>query len=154
MSLSLSRKTEKAFSLWLDSTLDITGLTVYQGHEKAETMAFPALVVYAEGSSPADGFPTECGVRVVRLRCKFIVDSTADDRADVDAWKDALIIAMTDERDTLQTALNKPASGTDERAVQGIHFHDVEMMDEPSDTQETDWEEDMTFDIKVEPLDA
>jgi hypothetical protein len=154
MSLSLSRKTEKAFALWLDSTLGIDGLTVYQGHEKAAEMTFPALVVYAEGSAPQGDFPTECGVRVVRLRCKFIADSTVIERADLDGWKDALILAMTDDIETLQAALNKPTSGDDERAVQAIHFHHVSLSDEPSDTNETDWEEDCAFDVIAEPLDA
>lgn len=154
MSLSISRKTEKAFALWLNSTLAIDELTVYQGHEKAETMVFPALVIYAEGSTPQGDFPAECGVRVVRLRCKFIADSTATERSDLDAWKDSLILAMTDDIETLQTALNKPVSGDDERAVQSVHFHHVSLSDEPSDTNETDWEEDCAFDVIAEPLDA
>ena len=117
-------------------------------------MAFPALVIYAEGSAPASDFPTDCGVRVVRLRCKFIADSTVTERPDLDEWKDALILAMTNDLETLQAALNKPAEGDDERAVQAIHFHYVSMSDEPSDMNETDWEEDLAFDIIAEPLDA
>lgn len=155
MSLTLSRKTEKAFAVgFLPDALNITGLNIYEGHGKASTIALPSLVVYAEGSSQHEGFPVECGVRVVRLRCKFMVDSDDDTIIDLDTWKETLESVMTDDLQALQAVLNKPASGADNRLVKAIHFHYVEMSDDPSDVNETDWIEDMVFSVTVELLDA
>lgn len=153
MSYSISIKTEKAFAAWLPAALDIEGMNYYAGHEKAATVEFPMLQIYAEGSSPQPGFPTECGVRIVRLLCKFTADSDDSDRSEVDDWKQQLESVMTDDRQALQAALNKPA-GTDARPIQGIHFHYVEMSDDPSDRSETDWIEDMAFNVICEPLDS
>jgi len=155
MSYPISIKVEKAIALdFLPDALGIEGLNIYEGHEKVEEIVFPNLVVYAEGSAPHPDFPTECGVRIVRLRCKFTVDSTTADRADVNAWREALELAMTDDREAFQTVLNKPASGADGRTVTGIHFHDVEMADDPSDRNETDWIEDQIFNVTCELLDS
>ena len=154
MNLSISRKVEKAISVgYLPTALNISGLTIYEGHEKAAAIEIPNLVIYSEGSSPYQNMPVESGVRTVRLRCKFQVDSSVNSRADVDEWKAALESAMTDELDALQAALNKP-DGTDTRAVTGIHFHHIEMTDDPSDVSETDWIEDLVFNVTAEILDA
>lgn len=154
MTLSTSRKVEKAVKLWLESSLGISGMNYYEGHEKADEIETPHLVIYAENSANHPDFPQECGVRQVSLRCKFTVDSIEISRTNLDSWKDALILKMTDDRDAMQTALNKPASGTDSRAVKKIHFHDIELTEEPSDTVETDWIEDCVFQVTCEPLDA
>ena len=138
---------------YLPDALNITGLTIYEGHEKVETVVFPCLIVYAEGSSPHPDFPVEAGVRVTRLRCKFQVDSITDTRADLDAWKEALELAMLNDLEAIQDVLNKPV-GTDTRTVQGIYFQHVEMSDDPSETSETDWIEDLIFNVTAEPLDS
>jgi len=160
MSLSLTRKVEKAFVAdYLPDALNITGLTIYAGHEKAAEkaaeiaaeIAFPALVVYAEGSSPHPEMPVETWVRNIRLRCKFLIDSDANDSDDRDDWKGSLEMVMIDDIEAIQAILNKPA-GTDNRTVKGIHFHFVEMSDDPSEVNETDWEEDMVFIITAEML--
>ena len=154
MSLPISRKAEKAFAVgYLPTALNITGLHIYEGHEKVDSIELPNLVVYSEGSSPYPEMPVESGARLVRLRCKFQVDSQATTRADVDAWKQLLENAMTDELAALQAALNKPV-GTDNRVVKAIHFHHVEMADDPSDVNETDWIEDLVFNVTCELLDA
>jgi len=154
MSLPISIKAEKAITLdFLPDALDIEELHIYEGHEKVEAIEFPNLVVYAEGSTPHPEFPAECGVRVVRLRCKFTVDSVNADRADVNTWREALELAMTNDLEALQAVLNKPEED-DERTVTGIHFHYVEMTDDPSDRNETDWIEDLVFNVTCELLDS
>jgi len=154
MSYPISIKAEKAFALdYLPDALDIEGLNIYEGHEKVEEVAFPCLVIYAESSAPHPEMPSECGVRVVRLRCKFTVDSTVQERGDVNAWRQALELAMTDDMAAIQTVLNKPV-GVDGRTVTGIHFHHVTMTDDPSDRSETDWIEDLVFDVTCELLDS
>lgn len=154
MSLPISIKAEKAFALdFLPEALDIDGLSIYEGHEKAESVVTPCLIVYAEGSAPHPGFPSECGVRVVKLRCKFTADSMTQERGDVNSWRYALEMAMTNDRDAMQAVLNVPAEGEDERTVKAIHFHDVILTDDPSDRTETDWIDDMVFDVVCELLD-
>lgn len=98
--------------------------------------------------------PTEVGIRIVRLRCELRADSTVTTRDSLDEWAGALELAMTDDLDALQAALNKPLAGADNRAVKKIHFHYVEMPDDPSDVQETDFVENLVFDVKCELLDA
>lgn len=154
MSLPISRKAEKAFAVgYLPSALNIIGLNIYEGHENAGEVSFPCLIIYTEGSSPHPDFPPEIGVRLIRLRCKFTVDSDDNTRTNVDDWKQLLESAMTDNLDALQAALNKP-SGTDNRVVKGIHFHSVEMNDDPSDRSQTDWIEDLIFSVTCELLNA
>lgn len=154
MSLPISRKAEKAFAVgYLPTALGIVGLHIYEGHEKVEKVELPNLIVYSEGSSPFPDMPVESGVRIVRIRCKFQIDSMVNTRADVDAWKLLLESAMTDDLAALQAVLNKPV-GTDNRVVKAIHFHYVEMNDDPSDRHETDWIEDLIFNITCELLDA
>jgi hypothetical protein len=111
-------------------------------------------VIYAESSSPAEGLPQETGCRVVRLRCKITADETATERSDVDDWESLVNDILTDDRAAMQAALNKPSIGDDERPVKKIHVHQIELMDDPSDRSETDWEEDLLFDVTCEPLDA
>lgn len=153
MSLSLKLKVEQAFVAdYLPDVLTIGDLTVYDGHTPPDDdqMSLPALVVYAETATQHPEMPAEMGVRIVRLRMKFLVDSAAGDRDDLDTWKDELQEAMRDI-DGIKTALNKPA-GADTRTVQSIHFHHVDLTDEPSDQGETDWDEELDFDVIVEPL--
>ena len=152
--MKLSRKIEKAVTAWLETQSDLDLLNIYEGHEAVETVVFPSLVVYAEGSAPADGMPQETGCRVVRLRCKLTVDETTTDREEVDEWESLIHDIMTDDRAAMQTALNKPVSGTDTRPVKKRHVHEIAMMDDPSERSETDWEEDLIFDVTCEPLDA
>jgi hypothetical protein len=152
--MKLSRKVEKAVSEWLKTESDLDGLNIYEGHEAVDAVEFPSLVIYAESSSPVEGLPQETGCRVVRLRCKITVDETATERGDVDDWESQVHDILTDDRAAMQAALNKPASGDDERPVKKIHFHQIELMDNPSDRSETDWEEDLLFDVTCEPLDA
>jgi hypothetical protein len=154
MSLPISRKAEKAFAVgYLPTALGIVGLHIYEGHEKVERVELPNLIVYSEGSSPFPDMPVASGVRIVRIRCKFQIDSMVTTRADVDAWKLLLESVMTDDLAALQAILNKPV-GTDNRAVKAIHFHYVEMADDPSDVSETDWIEDLVFNVTCELLDA
>lgn len=154
MSLSISRKVEKAFALgFLPSAFKIEGFHIYEGHEKVDEISVPNLVVYSEGSSTYPGMPVEVGVRTVKLRCKFQIDSTVTTRIEVDTWKQKLESSMTDDLAGLQAALNKP-SGADNRVVKAIHFHYVEMSDDPSDVHETDWIEDLVFNVTCELLDS
>lgn len=154
MSLPISIKCEKAIALdFLPDALDIAGLNIYEGHEKAESISFPSLVIYAEGSAPHPDFPAECGVRVVRLRCKITADSMVTTRSDLNDWRGALELVMTDDIEALQLVLNRPASGPDNRTVTQIHFHYVELSDDPSDRHETEWEEDLVFNVTCELLD-
>ena len=154
MSLPISRKAEKAFAVgYLPTALNIAGLNIYEGHAKVEKVVFPCLIVYSEGSSQHPEMPVEVGCRVVRLRCKFQVDSLVNTRDEVDTWKQALEAVMTDDLPALQAALNKPV-GTDNRVVKAIHFHYVEMNDDPSEVSETDWIEDLVFNVTCELLDA
>lgn len=154
MKLPISRKAEKAFAAgYIPAALGVAGLNIYEGHERAEEVQFPALIIYAEGSSPHSDMPPETGVRVVRLRCKFQIDSMTTTRADVDAQKELLESAMCDIA-AIQAALNAPLTGADNRLVRGIHFHHVEMSDDPSDVSETDWIEDLVFTVTCELLDT
>lgn len=153
MSLPISRKAEKAVTGYLQSSLGISGLHIYEGHDKVDEIQFPSLVIYAEGSSPHPEMPTEVGVRNVRLRCKFSIHSGINSRTDADDWRQKLEAKLTDDLPALQAALNKPI-GTDNRTVKGIHFHYVEMSDDPSDRNENDWIEDLNFSIVCELLDS
>ncbi len=152
MNLPISRKVEKAIATYLPSVLTISGLSIYEGHERADEMKLPAMVVYAESSSQHPEMPRETGVRIVNLRMKFIVDSDDNERGILDQWKQQLESAMLCLAG-LQAALNAPAEGPDRRKVTGIHFHDVEIGDDPSARSETDWEEDQLFALTVERLD-
>jgi len=153
MSLQTKIKVEKAFASWLPGVLNIAGLNSYPGHDKAEKAVMPWLIIYAENSSPHPDMPTEVGVRIVRLRFELRADSMVTTRANLDAWAGALELAMTDDLPALQAALNKPV-GTDNRAVKKIHFHYVTPADDPSDRQETDFVENLVFDVTCELLDA
>jgi len=154
MSLSLSRKTEKAFAVeFLPDALDIAGLNIYEGHADAGVNEFPSLIVYSEGSTQHPSIPVEMGARIVKLRCKLQVDSRINTRGDIDTWKELIVSKMTDDLTGIQDILNKPV-GTDNRLIKGIHFHYVEMSDDPSDFVETDWIEDMIFNVTCEPLDS
>lgn len=152
MSLPISRKAEKALTGYLSSILGIPTLQVLEGHGAVEKATIPNMIVYAEGSSPHADMPVETGVRMVRVLCKFTIDSKVNTRDDVDAWKDLVETAMAD-LDALQAALNKPV-GTDNRAVKAIHFHYFEMADDPSDRQQTDYIEDLSYNVTCELLDA
>lgn len=151
MSDSLKIKTEKAFAGYLGDVLTIGDLTVYQGHTPAASESLPALTVYAENAQQHPEMPTEVGMKIVRLRLKLLVDSAVGDRTSLDTWRDEIEAEMRSLTE-IKAALNKPASGPDERAVQAIHFHDVMAVDEPSGRNETDWDEEMVFDVLCEPL--
>lgn len=154
MSLPISRKVEKALASWLPTAMTTTGLTFFEGHERADTIIMPCLVIHAEGSTPYPDMPPDVGIRVVRVRCKFTASSDDHTRATVDGWKELLESAMTDDMAAMQSALNHPATGTDTRVVTGIHFHHVEMTDDPSERFENDWIEDLTFAVVAELVDA
>lgn len=153
MSLPISIKVEKAIAGYLSGISWEGGLTVYEGHEKVEEIEFPCLVVYSEGSSPYPEMPVEVGVRVVKLRCKFNVNSNDNSSDDRNLWKQQLEAVMTDDLPALQAALNK-FGYVDGRAVKGIHFHYIEMSDDPSAQNETDWVEDLIFNVTCELLDS
>ena len=155
MSLPLSRKVEKAFAVgYLPTALSIPGLNIYEGQGMADKAVTPSLIVYSESSSPHPEMPVETTARIVRLRCKFRVDSVTNTREQIDAWREALETAMIGDLNAVQSALNKPASGMDARPVKGIHFHYVEMADDPSGTDGTDRIEDLFFNVTCELLDA
>lgn len=82
-----------------------------------------------------------------------MTDSTLQNSAQIDTWKEALQELMTDDIDAMKTALNKP-SGTDSREIKKIHFHYIEQAEDASDTQETDWIDDAVYNITCELLDA
>jgi hypothetical protein len=154
MKLPITRKIERAFAVdYLPSALSIDGLNIYEAHERADEIEFPALVVYGENSTPHPDMPTATGIRVVNLRCQFTVDSETTTRATLDAWREELEAAMGDLAQ-IQAALNEPTigTGTDERQIDDIHIHDAVTGEQPSDRQNTDWVEDCSFDITVEPL--
>lgn len=150
--LPLTRKVEKAFAAdYLPKHLVIAGLKIYEGHERADEMEFPALVVYGENSQPHPEMPTSTGVRIVRIRMQFVVDSESNDRGALDEWKRQLEDAMMC-RPKMQAALNAPESGIDRRKVTGIHFHDAMIGEDPSDRNNTDWVEDCNFEVVCEWL--
>ncbi len=156
MSLPISIKAEKALALgYLPTALAaVTGLHIYEGHEKAAKAELPNLIVNAEGSAGFPGMPAECVVKNVRIRCKFNINSTANTRDDVNAWKELLETAMVENIEALKTALNKPLAGADGRTVKEIHFHSVEMEDDPSEREESNWVEDLVFVVVCELLDS
>lgn len=150
--MNLSRKTEKAFAVdYLPKVLTIAGLSIYEGHDRVDQVEFPALIVYAENAVAHAEMPSETGIKLVQIRMKFIVDSSACDRAPLDHWKQQVEDAMIDIPG-LQESLNKPVSGPDRRKVSGIHVHDVTAGGEPSARENTDWDEDMTYEVTVEPV--
>lgn len=154
MSLSLKIKTEKAFAEYIPTVLTVGDLNIYEGHNPPadnSVMEFPALVVYAESSEPHPDMPYEMGVKIINLKCRFFVDSETSNRNNLDTWKDELEQQMRTIAD-IKLALNKPISGDDNRTYKAIHFHDVVPTDEPSDREGTDWVEEMSYDIIVEPL--
>jgi hypothetical protein len=153
MSLSMKRKVEKALAGYLPGVLT-DGPEVYEGHDPEVDMSFPALVVYSENATAHPEMPVETGSKVVAIRMKFLVDSRADGgRVDLDMWREEIEAAMRCTED-IQAALNAPASGPDPREVQQIHFHEIRPAGEPSDRVETDWDEELNFEVICEPLAA
>jgi len=153
MSLSLKIKTEKAFAEYIPTVITVGDLNVYEGHTPPvddSTMTFPALVIYAESADDNPDTPSETGIKNVLLRCRFYVDSEVGDRDDLDTWKDELEQQMRTLAD-IKAALNKPHPGSDNRTYKAIHFHDVLPVDEPSDRSGTDWVEEMSWNVIVEP---
>jgi hypothetical protein len=158
--MKLSRKAERALAEYLRSVLVAPGLRVYEGHERqnenqsnpdTECFQLPALIVYAENAQPFEDAPVQ--IRSVRARFQLQVDSTQNDRAFVDETKRAIHDAIFDIA-AVQSALNKPATGSDLRTVKGIHFHDLLEASEPSDVQASDWLEEIQSDVIVEELSA
>lgn len=148
----LSIKTEKALAAYVQTILT-EGLNFYEGHERAEGEVRPSLIIYARDSVPFPEMPRETATRVVKMSFLFTTDSATGDRVQLDAWKKELEDAMLDV-ESIQAALNAPVDPEDdERAIKGIHFHDVMMSEDPSDVVQTDWMEDMVFDVVAELLD-
>lgn len=150
--MNLSRKVEKAFSTdYLPRKLALNGLKIHDAHDRKDGLEKPCLLVYAENAQTIEDMPAETGIKSVTLRFKFWIDSDDTDRGKFDTWKEQLEAAMRD-RDAYQSALNAPDSGPDRRKVPGLHIHDIVHNEEPSARQQTDWEEDLIFDVLVEPL--
>lgn len=150
MSLSLSRRVEKALATdFFPRHLTGSCLTICEGHEsRPDDLRFPALIVYAEDAQTFGDMPRETGVRTVRIRCKLIAD-TADGRGRLDDWRDKIQEILIDCPHTDE--LNEP-QGIDKRKVPGLHVYDVTHAGEPSDVNETDWEEDLLFDVVCQKM--
>jgi len=85
--LSLSRKVEKALTLYMQSVIT-SGLNIYEGHEKAEIVEQPYLVCFAEDAVPHPDMPPSVGVRVVSMRFELRVDSESTNaRQLLDGWR-------------------------------------------------------------------
>lgn len=151
MKLSTKIKTEKAFAGYVPTILSSPVPHIYEGHEDADEMEFPSLVVYAEDAQPHPEMPVETGTKIVRLRFRFQFDASASGRERLDAWREEIEEAMRCTA-SIQAALNRPESGVDSRKVQAIHFHEVQPAGEPSEREETDWVEELSFDVVCEPL--
>lgn len=150
MSLSIKRKIERAFARdYLPKILTIRDLTIYEGHDPVAEMKFPALIVYAETAVNHPDMPPETGSKIVRLRCQFNADSTEDGtRSRLDDWREELECAMLNTA-AIQAALNiSPA-----RLIRGIHIHEAMAADDASETSETDFREEMAFEVVCEPVD-
>lgn len=150
MSLSIKRKIERAFARdYLPKILTIRDLTIYEGHDPVGEMKFPALIVYAETSANHPDMPPEVGSKIVRLRCQFDVDSGEDgSRSRLDDWREELECAMLNTA-AIQAALNTAPA----RLIRGIHIHEAMAADDASETSETDFREEMAFEIVCEPVD-
>lgn len=150
--LPIKRRAERAFATdYLPQHLAIQGLTIYEGHEAADQIALPALIVYAEDSQQFGDMPMETGVRTVRIRFGWQVDATASARALLDEWKEQLECSVLNQEKVRET-LNKPETGIDRRKVGKIHFHATMIAGDPSDRQETDWIEQQVYDVVVEDM--
>ena len=152
--LSVKRMVERAFAVdYLPAKLAITDLNIYEGHDPAEVMEYPALIVYGASAQSHPDMPYETGTKVVSLRMQFRVDSAAGGRTVLDYWRGDLEEAFRCTSD-IQAILNAPAVGVDPRTIQKIHFHDAVPSADESDRDETDWVEEMRYDIICEPLSA
>jgi len=86
--LSLSRKVEKVLTAYYLDAIDDADLNVYEGHEKAEIIEFPYLLVYAEDAVAHPDMPSHTGVRIVNLRLELRIDSEdTGARALLDGWR-------------------------------------------------------------------
>jgi hypothetical protein len=133
--LSLSRKVEKSLTLYMESII-ITGLNVYEGHEKAEIVEQPYLVCFAEDSVPHPDMPTSAGVRVVSMRFELRVDSeTTNARSLLDAWRMTVEDSLSDVAaiSTFINALDFEWEGFIP------HIYDTMPENEPTEFERADW---------------
>lgn len=142
MKKPLSLRIEEEFTEYLKAKLEGEEINIYAGHGYEDDLQFPQLVVYAEDSQPHPEMPRETGVRVVRLRVKLQVESD-DGRAPIDQWRETVEDAMIDCPD-YATEINTETSG--------VHVYDVLHGGEPSERMETDWVEDMLYDVTCQKM--
>jgi hypothetical protein len=137
MSLSLSRKVEKACTLYLKSVIP-SGLNIYEGHEKAEIVDPPYLVCFAEDMQPHPEMPTSSGVRVVAMRFELRIDSEDDDsRPSLDDWRVDVEDAMSD---IAALAAFIAITNIDDSGFKP-HVYDTMPESEPTEFERTDWVE-------------
>ena len=135
--LSLSRKIEKALTLYIESIIT-TGLNIYEGHEKAESVEAPYLICFAEDSVPHPDMPTSTGVRVVTMRFELRVDSeTTNARELLDGWREIVEDSFSD------IAAISTFISTAEIDDSGFvpHIYDTMPNNEPTEFERVDWVE-------------
>lgn len=102
---------------------------------------------------------------VVQLKSAGTPDGT--ERTAVDAKLDAmhtLLMQPPDDNATwsqnnpeagvLLAALNKPASGTDSRAVKPLHIYDLYPADDSSGSHEEGWVDTLRYTVRAQPMDS
>lgn len=154
--LTLSRKLEIAFKAYFESAIP-SGLTIYEGREKAQAVAIPHLICYGENSTPHPDMPTETGIRVVNMRFQIRVHSESPGARDaLDGWRKTVEDALNSVPDIL-AFMNPPAlPADDERTVTDLHVYDLYSNDEPTqfEEEECDWIEDVNVGVVCQPLDS
>jgi hypothetical protein len=155
MSIPLKIKIEKALTEYLAEIFDgDEDLNVYEGHSKnPDKQDFPWLIVYAEDSGPVDDMPTQTGIRNVRVRLSFQVDSEVDpEREGIDSWREIAERAM-DDVPGLAAFINPPDEGEDDRVIKDLYFYDCLPTSEQDEMENTDWVEQMSYDIICQSAD-
>lgn len=148
MKLPITRRVEKALvDDYLPKVLGIEMLNIYAGHEAHDVIEYPNLIVYGEGSTPHPGMPAEVGARVVKIRCRFQVDTELNERWELDAWRELL-----ESKLVLEPALMNSILNAEDSLIQDLYFHEIELEDDPCDRVQTDWIEEQIFNVICEHL--
>lgn len=168
MSLIVRRKITEAVTAYLKAnaaTVGVAADNIVSAYSQSERPS-PALVVAAMGYQ-ADTSLKQVGTvnLAIQYHAPGTVDGTERDDADtvlekvhnflmqpVDndaAWSDA-----NPEAGAIMAALNKPASGPDDREVTPLHIYDITPSEDNGDIVEEGWIDELVYDVLCQPMDS
>lgn len=165
---SLRRKLELALTGYLEanaSTFDLTAAKIVSS-STTEEVEVPRLIVIV-GSGEADGDLPQVQRFKVTLKLETGASPGGSERASADTTSDKLhnfVMKPLDDNaawsDTnreggaLLLALNKPASGPDNRTVKPLHIYDFSPSSDDGDLEPEGWVELLSYDVVCQPMDS